>query len=60
MIEVTETRDKDYYRCLSCNLSSEEKPIFRVRIGITMQSTSSVNLCNDCIKLIKEFEVNNG
>lgn len=54
MIDI-ELMDKEEFRqCSSCLKSTEETDVYKIEIGKTMRQTSTLKLCSECLKELKD------
>ncbi len=53
MITITKIK-KTYRLCRSCSCDKFKNDLFLIKIGFDEHQTTSIILCENCIKLIKE------
>ena len=53
MIKVFEGNKEAYLQCSSCLESNDNTNIFKLIIGKSMRQTTTIRLCEDCLKVLK-------
>lgn len=54
MINIELMDEEEFRQCGSCLKSTEETDIYKIEIGKTMRQTSTLKLCSECLKELKD------
>jgi hypothetical protein len=53
-VDKTENVESEYIQCSSCLKSNEETKIFKLIIGKNLRQTTTIKLCEDCLRDLRE------